>query len=74
MFGTTVLGQGVHKNLLARPAMWLLNAIGLFNNRQDNARDLAHFLRENFQVLEFYVVGVVAVFSVKRKHARPDLS
>jgi hypothetical protein len=69
LFGTTVLGQGVQKNLLARPAMSVLNAIGLFNNRRDNARDLERFLREHFQILEFEVVGVVAVFAVKRKVA-----
>ncbi|HEX7643266.1 MAG TPA: class I SAM-dependent methyltransferase [Burkholderiaceae bacterium] len=69
LFGTTVLGAGVRKNWLARPAMWLLNAIGLFNNRQDSARDLERFLRAHFQVLEFDVVGVVAVFAVRHKAA-----
>jgi hypothetical protein len=67
LFGTTVLGEGVQKNLMARPAMWLLNAIGLFNNRHDNARDLERLLRKHFQVLEFDVMGVVAAFAVKRK-------
>jgi hypothetical protein len=73
LFGTTVLGQYARKNLWARPAMWILNAIGLFNNRRDNARDLERFLREHFQVLEFDVVGVVAVFAIKRKVAHSDL-
>jgi SAM-dependent methyltransferase len=67
LFGTTVLGEGVRKNWLARPAMWLLNTIGLFNNRHDNARDLERFLRAHFQVLEFYVAGATAVFAVRRK-------
>ncbi len=73
LFGTTVLGQGVRKNLLARPAMWLLNTIGLFINQHDNARDLERFLREHFQVLEFDVVGVVALFAIKRKAAHAGL-
>jgi SAM-dependent methyltransferase len=66
LFGTTVLAQGVKKNLLATPALWLLNAIGLFNNRCDNAQDLEHVLRKHFNVVEFEVVGVVAFFAVKQ--------
>ncbi len=65
LFGTTVLSKDVHKNLLARPFMWLLNFLGVFNNRQDSARDLAYFLQNHFHVIEFEVIGVTAFFSVK---------
>jgi hypothetical protein len=65
LFGTTVLSEGVPKNILAKPAMWLLNFLGVFNNRQDNAQDLKTYLNKNFQVLEFQVVGVTAFFAVK---------
>ena len=65
LFATTVLSEGVPKNILAKPAMWLLNLLGVFNNRQDNAQDLKAYLEKNFQVLEFQVVGVTAFFAVK---------
>lgn len=67
LFGTTVLGAGTRKNWLARPAMWLLNAIGLFHNRQDDVRELEQLLQQEFRVLEFYVVGTVAFFAVTHK-------
>jgi len=65
LFGTTVLSEGVAKNFLAKPAMWLLNLLGVFNNHQDNTQDLKTHLEKNFQVLEFQVVGVTAFFAVK---------
>jgi hypothetical protein len=44
--------------------MWLLNFLGVFNNRRDNAQDLKTYLEKNFEVLEFQVVGVTAFFAV----------
>ena len=67
LFGTTVLSEGVHKNLLAKPFMWLMNYLGVFNNHKDNARDLKDFLENNFQLVEFEVIGVTAFFAVKNK-------
>jgi len=67
LFGTTVLSKGVSKNILARPAMWLFNMLGVFNNRQDSATDLEKFLRTHFQILEFELIGVTAFFAVKIK-------
>ena len=65
LFGTTVLSDQIHKNLLAKPFMWLMNSLGVFNNRADNARDLRECLEANFQLIEFEVVGVTAFFAVK---------
>jgi hypothetical protein len=65
LFGTTVLSEGVHKNFLAKPFMWLLNLLGVFNNRRDNARDLEQFLTKNFILIEFKIIGVTAFFAVK---------
>ena len=67
LFGTTVLSDGVRKNCLARPFMWLMNALGVFNNRGDNADDLKAYLEKSFQIIEFEVVGVAAFFAVKRR-------
>jgi ubiquinone/menaquinone biosynthesis C-methylase UbiE len=66
LFGTTVLSEGVSKNILAKLAMWMLNVLGVFNNRKDNTYDLEAYLKNNFQVLEFEVIGVTAVFAVKQ--------
>ena len=66
LFGTTVLSDGVPKNLIARPAMWLLNLLVVFNNRKDNAQDLKACLAKNFQLLEFEVIGVTAYFSARK--------
>jgi hypothetical protein len=38
--------------------MWLMNSLGVFNNRGDNAGDLKECLETNFQVIEFEVLGV----------------
>ena len=66
LFGTTLLSENIHKNLLAKPFMWLMNSLGVFNNRSDNARDLKECLETNFQLIEFEVVGVTAFFAVKK--------
>ena len=65
LFGTTVLSEDVDKNALAKPFMWLMNALGVFNNRRDNARDLRECLESTFGVIEFDVVGVTAFFAVR---------
>ena len=65
LFGSTVVSENIHKNMLARPFMWLMNALGVFNNRNDNAQDLQECLEANFQVIEFEVVGVTAFFAVR---------
>jgi hypothetical protein len=65
LFGTTVLSENIHKNWLAKPFMWLMNSLGVFNNCSDNARDLKECLKTNFQLIEFEVVGVTAFFAVR---------
>jgi 2-polyprenyl-3-methyl-5-hydroxy-6-metoxy-1,4-benzoquinol methylase len=66
LFGTTVLSDGVRKNWLAKPFMWLMNFLGVFNNRADNADDLKAYLQAHFQIVEFEVVGVAAFFAIRR--------
>jgi SAM-dependent methyltransferase len=66
LFGTTVLSDNIHKNVLAKPFMWLMNSLGVFNNRSDNAHDLKECLETHFRVIEFEVVGVTAFFAVKK--------
>jgi len=66
LFGTTVLSEDIHQNLLAKPFMWLMNSVGVFNNRSDNARNLKDCLERNLQLIEFEVVGVTAFFAAKK--------
>ncbi len=67
LFGTTVLSEQVRKNALATPFMSLMNFLGVFNNRHDNASDLKACLAAHFQVLQFELVGVTALFAVKNR-------
>ena len=67
LFGTSVLSKDVSKNLLARPFMWLMNALGVFNNREDSATDLEACLRAHFRVVQFDIVGVTAFVAVQAK-------
>jgi hypothetical protein len=69
LFGSTVLSKDVRKNLLARPFMWLMNALGVFNNREDSAQALRRCLDASFDVIEFEVVGVTAFFALRARVA-----
>jgi hypothetical protein len=66
LFGTSVLSESVHKNLLARPFMWLMNAMGVFNNRRDNATELKTALETCGKLVYFEIVGVTAFFAIKK--------
>jgi hypothetical protein len=68
LFGSTVLSDGIRKNWLAKPFMWLMNSLGVFNNRGDRAADLEAYLQTHFQVIEFEIVGVAAFFEIKLKN------
>ncbi|MGH2544009.1 MAG: class I SAM-dependent methyltransferase, partial [Ardenticatenaceae bacterium] len=62
VFGTTILGQGIRPNLLARKLMKLYNAKGIFSNSEDNLSDLAAILQRHFREYRTRVVGCVAFF------------
>jgi hypothetical protein len=63
LFGTTILGQGIYPNVLARKLMKLYNAKGIFSNREDNLTDLEAILKRSFRDYSTHVVGCVAFFS-----------
>jgi ubiquinone/menaquinone biosynthesis C-methylase UbiE len=67
LFGTTVLSEQVRKNALAKLFMWLMNSLGVFNNRHDNECELKECLAAHFRVLQFELVGVTALFAVKNR-------
>ena len=63
VFGTTILGQGIRPNVLARKLMRLYNAKGIFSNSEDNLNDLEAILQRSFQGYWTNVVGCVAFFA-----------
>jgi hypothetical protein len=65
VFGTTILGQGIRPNLLARKLMKLYNAKGIFSNREDNLIDLEAILKRTFRDYWTKVVGYVAFFTAR---------
>jgi methyltransferase family protein len=67
LFGTTILGTGVNRNLPARMLSSLYNRKGIFSNREDSLPDLEAGLREHFVDTEIRVQGCVALFSGRKK-------
>lgn len=63
IFGTTILGQGIQPNFLARRLMALYNKKGIFGNHTDNLADLEAALKPHFQTVETKMVGCVAFFT-----------
>jgi ubiquinone/menaquinone biosynthesis C-methylase UbiE len=63
VFGTTVLGQGIRPNFLARTLMKLYNAKGIFSNSEDNLTYLEAVLKRYFLDYWTQVVGCVAFFT-----------
>jgi ubiquinone/menaquinone biosynthesis C-methylase UbiE len=63
IFGTTILGQGVPHNPLARVLMHLYNRQGIFSNARDNAGDLEGILQANFTRWSLRVAGCAAFFA-----------
>lgn len=63
VFGTTILGQGIRPNFLARKLMTLYNAKGIFSNRQDDLPDLEAILKRHVRDYETKMVGCVAFFT-----------
>lgn len=62
VFGTTILGQDVRHNLIARKLMHLYNSKGIFCNTDDTAADLEKILKENFRNYSLHIIGCVAFF------------
>lgn len=65
IFGCSVLGEGVQKNLLAKAAMGFLQRTGIFNNQQDNLKALTEALEAHFTDVKIEMRGPTAVFSAR---------
>jgi len=62
-FGATVLGSdtrlGEHSGI-AKVALWILNAVGIFQNRRDTLTDLRSELEDSFDFVEIEIIGSIA--------------
>ena len=66
IFGCSVLSQDVEKNLLAKVAMGFLQLSGIFNNQEDNVKELTAALEANFVDVKVELRGPTAVFSARK--------
>lgn len=66
VFGSTLLGRGVHHHALARLALAVNNRLGVFSNRDDDAIGLERALVRTFAKHELQLVGSMAFFSAWR--------
>ena len=62
LFGTTILGQGVHHTPWSKALLWFLNTKGVMSNKFDDANALDSVLAANFDRYSLAVHGAVAVF------------
>ena len=67
IFGSTILGKGVERNLPASMLYGLYNRKGIFSNSEDRLEDLDAGLRRHFVDTEIRVQGCVALFSAKSR-------
>jgi ubiquinone/menaquinone biosynthesis C-methylase UbiE len=65
LFGTTILGQGVPHNALARTLLRTYNAKGIFGNTQDSQAALQRALSQHFNEYDLHIVGCVAFFQAR---------
>ncbi|MCP4264113.1 MAG: class I SAM-dependent methyltransferase [Candidatus Brocadiaceae bacterium] len=62
IFGSTVLGKGVERNIIARCLMTVYNKRGIFTNNHDSLTNLKEILNCNFSESSVTVIGCVALF------------
>ena len=67
IFGSTILGEGVRHNPLAKQLMKIYNAKGIFSNLSDRQSDLEAGLDAHFHEHTIRVAGCVALFSARKR-------
>lgn len=65
LFGATILGKGVSRNLLARFVLFLNNYLGVFDNHKDDATSFLEPLNKYFNDVRFEVVGCMLLFEAR---------
>ena len=66
IFGSTILGEGVRHNPLAKQLMKIYNAKGVFSNLSDRQSDLEAGLKAHFDEHTIHIAGCVALFSARK--------
>ena len=66
LFGSTLLGQGVPRNWMARRLMDFYNRKGIFSNQADDLPSLRRALEERFTNATVKIVGCAALFAARR--------
>jgi ubiquinone/menaquinone biosynthesis C-methylase UbiE len=66
LFGATVLCEGLERNLAQRKLMGAYQRKGIFDNGTDSLAKLEAGLREQFEVVDVQLSGVVGVFSARQ--------
>src|SRR5262249_12590875 len=68
--GSTILGEGVPHNALAKQLLTIYNAKGIFSNLSDRQSDLEAGLKAHFDEHTIHIAGCVALFSARRRMAQ----
>ena len=68
IFGSTILGEGLRHNPLARQLLRIYNAEGIFSNLSDRQSDLEAGLKPHFAEYTIHIAGCVALFSARKAH------
>jgi len=71
VFGSTILGEGVRHNPVAKQLMKIYNAKGIFSNLSDRQSDLEAGLKAHFDEYKIHLAGCVALFTARGRMARP---
>jgi len=66
IFGSTILGEGVRHNPLAKKLMKIYNAKGIFSNLSDRQSDLEAGLKAHFDEYTIHIAGCVALFIARK--------
>jgi hypothetical protein len=66
IFGSTILGEGVRHNPLAKQLMKIYNTKGIFSNLSDRQSDLEAGLKAHFHEYTIHSAGCVALFSARK--------
>jgi Methyltransferase domain len=70
IFGSTILGEGVRHNRLAKQLIKIYNVKGIFSNLSDRQSDLESGLKAHFDEPTIHIAGCVALFSARKRMAR----
>lgn len=65
VFGATILGKGVSRNLLARLVLFMNNYFQVFDNHNDDAASFLKPLKKAYSDVRFEIVGCMLLFEAR---------